>query len=145
FEPQTSSRLKLTTVDMLELPFDDQSFDVVASYQALEHVPRPRRALEEMLRVVRPGGAIVVVSPNLISLLSPLAGVFRHTWRNRPATTIFIRTQEMPRHPWGNTIPENLAATAQNAARVVWKLVYSSPQFTMREPDLKPPFHSDND
>ena len=38
----------------------DASFDLVISLEALEFFPRPRRALAEMSRVLRPGGALVV-------------------------------------------------------------------------------------
>jgi ubiquinone/menaquinone biosynthesis C-methylase UbiE len=43
----------------LELPFDDRSFDVVLSFIMLHHVVEWERALEEALRVLRPGGILV--------------------------------------------------------------------------------------
>jgi len=39
--------------DALALPFADSSFDVVCEFSALHHIPNPRRAVEEMLRVAR--------------------------------------------------------------------------------------------
>jgi ubiquinone/menaquinone biosynthesis C-methylase UbiE len=42
------------------LPWPDASFDMVTSLEALEFFPRPRRALAEMVRTLRPGGALVV-------------------------------------------------------------------------------------
>ena len=41
-----------------DLPFEENSFDVVWSVWTLEHVPDPELALEEMRRVVRDGGYI---------------------------------------------------------------------------------------
>jgi SAM-dependent methyltransferase len=38
------------------LPFRDRSFDAAWSVAVLEHVPRPERALEELARVLKPGG-----------------------------------------------------------------------------------------
>ena len=36
-----------------EMPFDDDSFDVVWSYAVWEHIPNPERAFEEVLRVTK--------------------------------------------------------------------------------------------
>jgi SAM-dependent methyltransferase len=47
------------------LPFDDQSFDVVLATQLLEHVPDPRVALREAVRVLRIGGRIVLTVPGV--------------------------------------------------------------------------------
>jgi SAM-dependent methyltransferase len=46
------------------LPFADGSFDVVYCYSTLEHVHDASRAVREMLRVLRPGGALYVHTPN---------------------------------------------------------------------------------
>lgn len=48
--------------DALQLPFDDDVFDVVASQFLLCILPEPRRALEEMVRVCRPGGVVASIS-----------------------------------------------------------------------------------
>jgi SAM-dependent methyltransferase len=46
-----------------ELPFADGSFDVVALFDTMEHIPDDRRALEECKRVLRPGGIVFVSVP----------------------------------------------------------------------------------
>lgn len=46
------------------LPFPDQSFDLILSHEVLEHVTDDRAAVEEMVRVLRPGGRIVLFVPN---------------------------------------------------------------------------------
>lgn len=43
-----------------ELPFDDNEFDSIWTVWTLEHVPNPELALEEMRRVVKPGGKLFV-------------------------------------------------------------------------------------
>ncbi|MEY4575711.1 MAG: hypothetical protein RL701_414 [Pseudomonadota bacterium] len=48
-----------------DLPFDDQSFDVVISTQVLEHVQEPRVALHEAVRVLRPGGRLLLTVPGV--------------------------------------------------------------------------------
>jgi SAM-dependent methyltransferase len=146
FEPPVfRSRLTLREGSVLSLPFEDASFDLVASYQMLEHVPDPELALREMLRVVRPGGTVTIVSPNLLSVLSSLRGIAVYVWGNRPLKTILIRSPGMPRHPTGNTLPELVGALFVNGARLGKKLLTNHPVFSMREPDLRPPFHADND
>ena len=42
------------------LPFADASWDVVYCSNVLEHVPHPRLLADELLRVVRPGGTLVL-------------------------------------------------------------------------------------
>ncbi|NIL96741.1 MAG: methyltransferase domain-containing protein, partial [Planctomycetales bacterium] len=46
------------------LPLPDRSFDLVLSHEVLEHVEDDRAALEEMVRMLRPGGRIVLFTPN---------------------------------------------------------------------------------
>lgn len=46
------------------LPFPDDHFDLILSHEVLEHVANDREAVEEMVRVLRPGGRMVVFVPN---------------------------------------------------------------------------------
>jgi SAM-dependent methyltransferase len=46
-----------------ELPFADGSFDLVCLFDTIEHIPDDERALREVLRVLRPGGAVFVSVP----------------------------------------------------------------------------------
>lgn len=52
-------RVTVQEADVTSLPFDDESFDHVASYLMLHHVIDWQRALTEAARVLRPGGALV--------------------------------------------------------------------------------------
>lgn len=53
------------------LPFDDGSFDLVTNFQVLEHVPDAIAYLEGLRRVARPGGTIVLATPNAATRLDP--------------------------------------------------------------------------
>ncbi len=44
------------------LPFADETFDVVACLEALEFTPRPEATLAELVRVLRPGGLLVITN-----------------------------------------------------------------------------------
>jgi SAM-dependent methyltransferase len=145
FEPPSLPSLRLQEGSAMDLPFPDASFDAVGCYQTLEHVPDPGAALREMFRVVGRGGVVVVVSPNLLSVLTPLRGMAFYVWRNRPVRTILFRAPGMPRHPAGNTLPELAGSLFRNGFALAGKLIARGPRFSMREPDLTPPFHSDND
>src|SRR5262249_48097649 len=46
------------------LPFADASFDLVTCQTVLIHTPDPGAALDEMIRVTRPGGLILAAEPN---------------------------------------------------------------------------------
>lgn len=50
--------------DVTSLPFRDDSFDVVVSSECIEHTPTPERAVRELVRVLRPGGRLVITCPN---------------------------------------------------------------------------------
>lgn len=142
FEPPAHPRCRLIEASAMDLPFPSESFDIVATFQCIEHVPSPRRALDEMVRVCKPGGVVAIVGPNLVSPFPGLAyAVKPSSWK----TLRFRRTPGMPRHPYGNTIPEILGVAVRRSFQIGAKLVRRSPHFTMREPDSNPPFHSDND
>jgi SAM-dependent methyltransferase len=50
--------------DGVSLPFDAASFDVTLSFQVIEHVDDSRRFLLEARRVTRPGGLVLITTPN---------------------------------------------------------------------------------
>ena len=54
-----------------DLPFADASFDLVTSFQVLEHVPDAPAMLSELRRVVRPGGVVILTTPNAAVRLYP--------------------------------------------------------------------------
>ncbi|MDQ6613564.1 MAG: class I SAM-dependent methyltransferase [Actinomycetota bacterium] len=49
--------------DALELPFPTASFDRVIAAEVLEHLREDRRAIAELVRVLRPGGTMAVTVP----------------------------------------------------------------------------------
>lgn len=50
--------------DLTALPFDDDTFDAAYSERVFIHLADPDAALRELLRVLRPGGRLVVVDPD---------------------------------------------------------------------------------
>jgi demethylmenaquinone methyltransferase/2-methoxy-6-polyprenyl-1,4-benzoquinol methylase len=60
FQDKTRGRVSFAAGDATRLPFADHSFDVVTISFGLRNVQETRTALEEMRRVTRPGGRLVV-------------------------------------------------------------------------------------
>ncbi len=58
-----SAELQLACADAEALPFAEGSFDAVISTYALEHSVNPLQMLQELVRVVRRGGRIVLLGP----------------------------------------------------------------------------------
>jgi SAM-dependent methyltransferase len=65
-------RVETTPMPGGALPHADASLDAVVLPQVLEHCPEPERMLDEVARVLRPGGTLVVSARNLCS---------RYGWR----------------------------------------------------------------
>jgi len=72
FDSRAARIAKLQGGDATNLAFPDDSFDLVFSYHALEHIPRYRVALCEMRRVLAPHGTFMVGTPNRLRLLGYL-------------------------------------------------------------------------
>jgi len=51
---------------VLDLPFADGCFDVVLSTEVIEHTSNPRRGIEEMHRVLKKKGVLVLTVPNKV-------------------------------------------------------------------------------
>jgi SAM-dependent methyltransferase len=55
----------------------DNSFDTVVSFQVIEHIPNDRLFLQEIYRVLKPGGKAIISTPNINHTLS------RNPWHER--------------------------------------------------------------
>lgn len=57
-------RVRFICGDATDLPFAEASFDVVTMFDLLEHVPEDGQAVREAVRVLRPGGHLLVSTPH---------------------------------------------------------------------------------
>jgi len=83
FDPKAcavgSSRgLQIVRGSVPNTPFESESFDAITLHHVIEHVHDPRAVLDELLRLLKPGGTIVLTTPNWQSCG---AAFFGAAWR----------------------------------------------------------------
>lgn len=62
-EAPADAKAQVVTGDALALPYADGEFDCVVASEILEHVPADDRAIDELVRVLKPGGLLAVTVP----------------------------------------------------------------------------------
>ena len=70
--------------DLIDLPFEDDSFDLVFCLEVLEHIPDPAPALAELARVCRGDLVLSVPSEPWFRLGSLARGKYLSGWGNHP-------------------------------------------------------------
>ena len=119
-------RLRYQVCDVMELPFESESFNIICSNELVEHLPDVEAALNEMIRVVCKGGRVVISGPNLCSPLIPLLDWFR------------LMSGKPGRPVWGETKRQALQQFTRNCRLYLTKRFSTkSPHFIYREPDLQ--------
>jgi 2-polyprenyl-3-methyl-5-hydroxy-6-metoxy-1,4-benzoquinol methylase len=94
---QICERVLVGDVERMELPFEPNEFDVVLGGDIIEHLRDPQAALARLRPFLRPGGRLVLSTPNIANWairLSLLAGRFDYTDRgllDRTHTHLFTR------------------------------------------------------
>jgi phosphatidylethanolamine/phosphatidyl-N-methylethanolamine N-methyltransferase len=83
----------LIVMDAMRLAFPDGCFDVVVAPYVLTVVPDPGATLDELLRVVKPGGEIVLVN-HVGAKGGPIAAI--EAWLGRRSASLGWR----PQFPW---------------------------------------------
>jgi ubiquinone/menaquinone biosynthesis C-methylase UbiE len=80
--------------DAQSLPFGNDSFDLVVSCETIEHLPDVGAAMKEMHRVTKPGGKLLLTTPNYANLTGLYAVYSR--LRCRPV----VKDQPFDRRQW---------------------------------------------
>ncbi len=82
--------------ELAALPFRDAAFDVAVSSHVAEHLTQPERVFGELARVVRPGGRLLVLTPNRWHYVTASSALLPHRfhvsfnrWRGVDAHDIF--------------------------------------------------------
>lgn len=97
--------------DALSLPLDDDAFDAAVSSYVLNFVPDKQKKMDEMARVVGPGGTVAV------SVLDHAGGndPARHFWQRVQERDVEFSRAEFSKRGWDITRPETLSAFFETA------------------------------
>jgi ubiquinone/menaquinone biosynthesis C-methylase UbiE len=105
---------KLINGDMQLLPLKNESVDFIFSWAALEHVPNPERVLEEVGRVLKVGGTV---------LLAP-------AWNVRPWAAKALPVRSYRELSWSDRVSK---ATIPLRNSIVWRSIFTMPARLYRE------------
>jgi SAM-dependent methyltransferase len=121
---ETGGNLFFAVADMLSLPFPNMTFDLVGSYLVIEFLPDVEKGLEEMGRVLRKGGILLIIAPNLLSPIWPFKDFFRML-EGGPSRPVWCESPRMA-----------LSAFLRNLFLSFQKIFQRKPRFLYRQPDL---------
>lgn len=71
----------MVTGSVLDMPFEENTFDVIINTEVIEHTPYPQKAVSELSKVLKPDGLLILTVPNKIWKWSVL---FANTLKFRP-------------------------------------------------------------
>jgi 2-polyprenyl-3-methyl-5-hydroxy-6-metoxy-1,4-benzoquinol methylase len=121
-------------VERIELPFEPASFDAIVCGDLVEHLRDPGSTLARLRPLLRPGGRLVLTTPNVANWamrLSLLAGRWRYTERgilDRTHTHLFTR--------------KTLAETVEAAGYRILELDHTAPVPLVGTPSVERAAHA---
>ncbi len=84
--------------DAMNLPFRDSAIDIIICAQVYEHVPDDERLLEEIHRVLSPGGVVFFSGPNWLFPIEPHYFLpFLH-WLPEPLANVYLQLSRQGTH-----------------------------------------------
>jgi ubiquinone/menaquinone biosynthesis C-methylase UbiE len=92
------SNLQFELADALNLPFEDNSFDVVVCSHVYEHVPDPHAMFNEIYRVLKPGGVCYFSAGNRLAWNEPHYNLPLLSVLPRPLAHLYIRLSGKARY-----------------------------------------------
>ena len=116
---QVSGLDTVLVASAVELPFPDEFFAVVTCLDVLEHLEQPEAALREFARVLQPQGALVISTPNPLSLGHRVKG--RGSFIYRDATHISV----MPIGDWRSLLRTAGFDLVRDGTDTLWDTPYT--------------------
>lgn len=105
--------IKYAVANAVDLPFENEEIDVVCCFQLIEHMVEIDNVLCEIARVLKKGGTIIIVSPNLLSPFPPVRAALG-----------------------GKEVYQNLYLSLKNIFITLDKIKSGEPKFLFRKPEL---------
>ncbi|MBF0571337.1 MAG: class I SAM-dependent methyltransferase [Candidatus Omnitrophica bacterium] len=123
-----------------QLPFDDASFDFVVLAEVIEHLRNPYQVMQELSRILRPGGKIILSTPNILNLKSRMRFLFEGCWEffrepplensKNPKSVIY----NLHLIPWRYHELEYLLADSQFEIQTIASSIYDSKGLSFLKP-----------
>lgn len=88
--------LHRTCSSLERLPFPDRSFDLVTCNMVVEHLPDPRQTFQELGRVLRPDGVLLIHTPNVWNYAICLARLIKKFVPKRLLVKMITWSEERP-------------------------------------------------
>jgi 2-polyprenyl-6-hydroxyphenyl methylase/3-demethylubiquinone-9 3-methyltransferase len=127
-----TKKVRYLRANAYELPFNNESFDVVCAMDILEHVENPAKLIQEASRVLKPGGIFFfhTFNRNLISKLLVIKGVdyfVKNAPKNMHVYHLFIKPIELQQlnQQSGLTVDTLVGLAPTIWHRAFWKLVFT--------------------
>jgi 2-polyprenyl-6-hydroxyphenyl methylase/3-demethylubiquinone-9 3-methyltransferase len=99
----STKSVKYLAADAYNLPFADQSFDVLTAMDFLEHVDQPAKAIQEFSRVLKPGGIFIFHTFNrnflaYLVIIKLVEWLVKNTPKNMHVLELFIKPSELAQY-----------------------------------------------
>lgn len=78
------------------LPFKDDTFDYIMTYQTLEHVQNLEKCIDEMIRVLKNGGKLKIHAPDYDSFYEPHYHLIFFPKMNKKLASIYLKILRRP-------------------------------------------------
>ena len=75
---RTGNTAEFIVGDLCALPFSDHSFEIIVCSDVIEHIPSDKKALQEMARVLKPEGKLILTSTGNNLFTKKLQRTFEH-------------------------------------------------------------------
>lgn len=90
-ERKTKQGYEFILTENAEIPVSNSTFDIVVSSHVIEHVPEQERHVEEIFRVLKPGGIAYLATPNKYGLIEPHYKLPLLSWLPRSASAAYLK------------------------------------------------------
>lgn len=117
--------------DITAIPEPDASFDVVVCTEVLEHIPDPTLALDEFVRLLKPGGTLILTAPFAsVVHMAPYyfsSGFSKYWYRHHLEMRDMTITELTPNGDWFDLLRQELGRIGSMEKTVgnwSWPLAY---------------------